>query len=99
MTTSPHEELTAATVIGLIESGAYPRDIVVTIARGFLPLAQEDLVAVLASVAAQYILLAAEFVAATQVLVYIGAIVVLFLFVVPLIVFNIIQIRKQREIR
>lgn len=38
------------------------------------------LVAVLASVAAQYLLLAAEFVAATQVLVYIGAIVVLFLF-------------------
>jgi len=38
------------------------------------------LVAVLASVAAQYILLAAEFVAATQVLVYIGAIIVLFLF-------------------
>ena len=38
------------------------------------------LVAVLASVAAQYFLLAAEFVAATQVLVYIGAIVVLFLF-------------------
>ena len=38
------------------------------------------LVAVLAAVAAQYILLAAEFVAATQVLVYIGAIVVLFLF-------------------
>ena len=38
------------------------------------------LVVVLASVAAQYILLAAEFVAATQVLVYIGAIVVLFLF-------------------
>jgi NADH-quinone oxidoreductase subunit J len=38
------------------------------------------LVAVLASVGASYILLAAEFVAATQVLVYIGAIVVLFLF-------------------
>ena len=38
------------------------------------------LVAVLASVAAQYILLAAEFVAAAQVLVYIGAIIVLFLF-------------------
>ncbi len=38
------------------------------------------LVAVLAGVAAQYILLAAEFVAAVQVLVYIGAIVVLFLF-------------------
>ena len=38
------------------------------------------LVVVLAGVAAQYILLAAEFVASTQVLVYIGAIIVLFLF-------------------
>jgi NADH-quinone oxidoreductase subunit J len=35
---------------------------------------------VLAGVAAQFILLGAEFVAVTQVLVYIGAIVVLFLF-------------------
>ena len=38
------------------------------------------LVLVLAGAAAQYLLLAAEFVALTQVLVYIGAIVVLFLF-------------------
>lgn len=38
------------------------------------------LVMVLSGVAAQYILLASEFVAVTQVLVYIGAIVVLFLF-------------------
>ncbi len=38
------------------------------------------LVLVLAGVAAQYILLAAEFIAVTQVLVYLGAIVVLFLF-------------------
>jgi NADH-quinone oxidoreductase subunit J len=38
------------------------------------------LVLVLAGVAALYILLAAEFVAITQVLVYIGAVVVLFLF-------------------
>jgi NADH-quinone oxidoreductase subunit J len=38
------------------------------------------LVVVLAGVAAQFILLGAEFVAITQVLVYIGAIVVLFLF-------------------
>ena len=38
------------------------------------------LVLVLSGVAAQYILLAAEFVAITQVLVYLGAIVVLFLF-------------------
>ncbi len=38
------------------------------------------LVVVLAGVGAQYLLLAAEFAAATQLLVYIGAIVVLFLF-------------------
>jgi len=38
------------------------------------------LVVVLAGAAAQYILLAAEFVAVTQVLVYIGAVIVLFLF-------------------
>ena len=38
------------------------------------------LVLVLAGIAAQYILLAAEFVAVTQVLVYIGAVMVLFLF-------------------
>ena len=48
MTATPHDELSAAAVIGLIESGAYPREIVLTIARGFLPLAQEDLVAVFA---------------------------------------------------
>ncbi len=38
------------------------------------------LVMVLASVAALYVLLAAEFVAAVQILIYVGAIVVLFLF-------------------
>jgi NADH-quinone oxidoreductase subunit J len=42
------------------------------------------LVVVLAGVAAQYILLASEFVAATQVLVYIGAVIVLVLFGVML---------------
>ena len=42
------------------------------------------LVVVLGSVGALYILLAAEFVAATQLLVYVGAIVVLFLFGVML---------------
>jgi hypothetical protein len=46
MTTAPGE-LTAATVIGLIESGAYGREIVSTIARGFLPLPQQDLIGVL----------------------------------------------------
>ena len=42
------------------------------------------LVLVLAGVGAQYILLAAEFVAITQVLVYLGAIIVLFIFGVML---------------
>ena len=43
-----------------------------------------SLVVVLAGAAAQYLLLAAEFVAVTQVLVYIGAVMVLFLFGVML---------------
>jgi NADH-quinone oxidoreductase subunit J len=42
------------------------------------------LVTVLAGAAAQYLLLAAEFVAVTQVLVYVGAVMVLFLFGVML---------------
>lgn len=46
--TSSGQELTASAVIGRIESGAYPRDIVQTIARGFLPLEQNDLISVLA---------------------------------------------------
>lgn len=41
-------EMTAAAVIEAIESGAYPREVVATIARGFMPLSQEDLVSVLA---------------------------------------------------
>jgi hypothetical protein len=40
-------ELTATAVIEMIESGAYPREVIATIARGFLPLAQEDLIGVL----------------------------------------------------
>jgi hypothetical protein len=46
--TSIPSELNAASLIDLIDSGAYARDVVVTIARGFLPLPQEELVAVLA---------------------------------------------------
>jgi hypothetical protein len=49
---TPSAELTASAVISLIESGAYPRDVILTIARGYLPLGQEDLVAVLAYLAA-----------------------------------------------
>ena len=48
MSTAPSGELTAAAVIGLIESGTYPRDVVATIARGYLPLPQDDLIEVLA---------------------------------------------------
>src|SRR3954447_8359383 len=51
MTAIP-SELNAASLIGLIDSGAYPRDVVVTIARGFLPLPQEEMVAVLAYLSA-----------------------------------------------
>jgi hypothetical protein len=50
MSTTPGE-LSASAVINLVESGLYPRDVVMTIARGFLPLPQEDLVAVLAYLA------------------------------------------------
>lgn len=41
-------ELSASAVINLIEAGLYPREVVMTIARGFLPLPQDDLIAVLA---------------------------------------------------
>lgn len=44
-------ELTAATVIERIESGEYARDVAITIARGFLPLPQDDLISVLAFLA------------------------------------------------
>jgi len=47
MTTTIPGDLTASTVISLIETGAYGREIVATIARGFLPLPQEDLIGVL----------------------------------------------------
>lgn len=51
MNTSASGELSASSVIGLIEAGSYPREIVATIARGFLPLDQQDLIAVLAYLA------------------------------------------------
>ena len=41
-------ELSGAGIIERIESGQYPREIVETIARGFLPLPQDDLIPVLA---------------------------------------------------
>lgn len=43
--------LNAASIISLIERGAYPREAVLTIARGFLPLTQDELITVLAYLA------------------------------------------------
>lgn len=52
MSNAPSQDLTATTVIQRVESGEYTRDVVTTIAKGFLPLPQEDLIAVLAYLAA-----------------------------------------------
>ncbi len=41
-------DLSAATVIANVEADTYPREVVLTIAHGFLPLPQDDLIAVLA---------------------------------------------------
>lgn len=47
MSTTAPGELSASTIIAAIEGGVYPPDIVATIARGFLPLAAEDMIGVL----------------------------------------------------
>src|SRR5579884_115233 len=52
MSSATPQELSANAVIQRISTGEYGRDVVVTIARGFLPLPQEDLIAVLAYLAA-----------------------------------------------
>jgi hypothetical protein len=41
-------DLNASTIISQIEANAYPREAILTIARGFLPLSQDDLITVLA---------------------------------------------------
>jgi hypothetical protein len=51
MSSATPSELTASTIIEQISSGNYPRETVLTFARGFLPLAQDDLIAVLAYLA------------------------------------------------
>ena len=51
MTTTAPEDLNASAVISMIEAGAYSREVVGTIARGFLPLEQDDLIAVLSYLA------------------------------------------------
>lgn len=47
MTTSSSPELDAATLIARISSGELARDFILLVARGFLPLPQEELIAVL----------------------------------------------------
>jgi hypothetical protein len=42
------QELNATAIISLIGSGSYPRDVLLTFARGFLPLEQAEVIAVLA---------------------------------------------------
>lgn len=51
MTSAHAGEMNASQIISLIESGAYPPETVQTIARGFLPLPQDELIAVLAYLA------------------------------------------------
>lgn len=46
MSTTPGE-LSASQVIGQLRAGTYPHEVLLTLARGFLPLPQEDLIAVL----------------------------------------------------
>jgi len=48
---TPSPELTSRAVIARIQEGAYPREVVLNIARGFLPLPQEELITVLAFLA------------------------------------------------
>lgn len=51
MTSAAASELSASLLIERIANGEYPREVVLTIARGFLPLPQDDLIAVLAYLA------------------------------------------------
>ncbi len=48
MSSAAPTELNAAAIIANIQASAYPREVLMTIARGFLPLPQDDLIAVLA---------------------------------------------------
>jgi hypothetical protein len=48
---TPSSELNAAIVIARMEDGSYTREMIVNVARGFLPLPQEDLITVVAFLA------------------------------------------------
>jgi hypothetical protein len=51
MSSASPTELNATGIIANIKASAYPREVLMTIARGFLPLPQDDLIAVLAFIA------------------------------------------------
>jgi len=42
MSNAPPAELSATAIIQQVDTGAYPRELVLNFARGFLPLEQED---------------------------------------------------------
>ena len=48
MSSATPAELSASAIINLIDTGSYPRELVLNFARGFLPLEQDDVIAVLA---------------------------------------------------
>lgn len=47
MSSAEHTELGASAIIASIAAGAYPREVLLNISRGFLPLPQDDLIVVL----------------------------------------------------
>src|SRR2546423_8408232 len=51
MSSATPAELSASAIIQQVDAGAYPRELILNFARGFLPLEQEDVVAVLAHLA------------------------------------------------
>jgi hypothetical protein len=51
MSSAPPLDMTAASIIGRLDAGEYPLEVVSTIAAGFLPLPQDELIAVLAFLA------------------------------------------------
>jgi hypothetical protein len=51
MSSTAPSDLSASAILAHIEAGAYPRELLTTIARGLLPLPQDDLIAVLSYLA------------------------------------------------
>jgi hypothetical protein len=52
MSSATPAELSASAIITQIDAGAYPRELILNFARGFLPLEQEDVISVLAHLTA-----------------------------------------------